>query len=244
MVRERDRGISDMEFYKQGLKLRQALQLFLERDLEYKGIENSVSTYSPSSINDLPVYNFNEKGGGQEVKQFVVNNTKFEKVTKRMHVDMVEESRKYLISLARDIMKNIVKANSLYIGVNCKKVDCDKRTELQSDAIECVNAMLEELFELLPILPYDLNKIDELLEIADTEISLLTKWKNSDYVTIQKNLKLNQEQELLASSSNFSNANNNGNANNNNASNVNGVRPRFIPDTLPAYDFNPIQQSQ
>ena len=233
-----------MEFYKNGLKLRHAIQLFLERDLEYRGIESSVSTYSPSSIYDLPEYDFSQESGGSEVKQFIKVNTKMQTATKKMHVDMVEDSRKYLMSLARDVMKNIVKANSLYIGVNCKKVDCDKRTELQSDAIECVNAILEELFELIPTLPYDLNKIDELLEIADTEIGLLTNWKNSDYATIQKNLKSNQEQELLASSSNFSNANNNGNANNNNASNVNGVRPRFIPDTLPAYDFNPIQQAQ
>ena len=78
------------------------------------------------------------------------------------------------------MMRYIVSANSIYIGKNCKQADYNLRRQYQTKAIACVQAIVEEMYEIQMIFPSDMNKTINILECAEREFDLLKGWRKSE----------------------------------------------------------------
>ena len=171
-----------MEFYKASLLVRQRLQLWLERDIELRGkIKKIVEDPGPISIDDLPECTIGPNGKlvpvpGTGSKREPTVKT----VIEHSHAPFPEGDREYLLNLSREMMGYIMRANTVYVGHNCRPENIGIRVGLQTKAIGCLAAITEELLELEAILPFDLNRIENILEAADNADSLLRKWRNSD----------------------------------------------------------------
>ena len=166
------RELSKMEFYKNGLELRKSITEWLLTDFamkprkkDLKLVKREISDEDKQTIDDIL-----ERNG--------INHDKaFQRVAPEWFAD---EERIYLLQLSRDMMKNIVSANSIYNGKGCKQTDYDLRRKFQSKAIACVQSIVEEIYEIITIFPTDINKLVPILECADREFDLLKGWRKSE----------------------------------------------------------------
>ncbi len=171
-VLKNQRELSKMEFYKNGLALRREMRKWLSSDFGSK-----------PRLKDLQIVEYNisdeDKATIQEIlDRNEINHSKaFQRKEPEWNID---EEKKYLKKQVRNMMKHIVKANSIYIGKGCKQSDYNERRRHQTKAIACVQAIVEEMFETMEDYPSDLNKTIPILEMADREFDLLKGWRKSE----------------------------------------------------------------
>lgn len=135
----------------------------------------------------------------------------------------IHDSRVAVIRLLRDLVSNIIAANSLF-PIN--DAEWDERRLYQDRAIANCYQLLQELQYVIDTVKPDVNRFTNVAAPIEKEINLLKGWRKYDN-KIRKSSTQRTASDYVSSSANFANVNNNGNANNNNASNTNGVRPDF-----------------
>lgn len=166
------REISKMEFYRNGLALRNAITNWLLTDFAMKPRKRDIRIVE-KELSDTDK---------ETVKKILDNNNinhdkSFQKIAPEWFGD---DEKKYLLDLSRDMMRYIVSANSIYVGNNCKQADYDLRRRYQTKAIACVQSIVEEIYEIQMIFPSDMNKTVNILECAEREFDLLKGWRKSE----------------------------------------------------------------
>ena len=213
------RGLSEMEFYKNALKIRKDITEWLLKDFGYRknprSIHCVVKGMTPDEQSQIDaIFAVHGKSPGKE----------FQSEFPSWFVDF---ERQVIIRILHDMMSDITRANSVYATLD---FEFDLRRKYQDMAITCCYELYQELSYIRQSFRINLNKWLPVLDGIDREVNLLRGWRQSDNKR-RKELKSNGVRLVkfaVASAVYFCNANNNGNANYNRAGNANGyVRPRF-----------------
>ena len=162
------RSLSSMEFYKNAIKIRKELTLWLLKDFGNKrnvrSVHHVIKDIDPEdqqTIDDIFVkYGKNpNKGFQSEYPEWYV---------------AVE--REAIANILRDMIQNITKANSIYVqSMN----EYDMRRAYQTKAIGDCYVLYQELQYIISVFGTDLNRFIPILEDIEKEISLLRGWRQS-----------------------------------------------------------------
>lgn len=210
------RSVSKMEFFQNAITLRKYVTFKVLRDFGIKRkVWNKTFLIESGNLSDQDRATLNEL------------------LERCDHVGAIEEYPQWYISTERanvlqilhDLIRHITYANTIYIN---SEAEATERRNYQNCAIADCEYLLQEFGYIMDVIPeICANKLIPLVEMTNHEIALLKAWRKSDNKRLQA-----IKRSFTASSTAFCNANNNGNAGYNNATNVNGVRPDFIPESV------------
>lgn len=139
---------SKLEIFHHAYKLRREMTDLLMRDFGYK---------APSF----------DKAMKEEKKTKILN----------LHKWFIEDERVYIITIIREMMKNITLANSIYPTTLS---ECDQRRSYQNLAIGLANDIKQELQYAIDVLPVNVEKYIYYSDELDKQITLLKEWRKSD----------------------------------------------------------------
>ena len=168
-VLKSQRKLSDMEFYHNAVKLRQAIVLFLLRDF---GIKPKVRR--PENI-------------AKSLKMDAEDLEIFTKLTEKYKIKRIEETfpewiisyfRETIMKEARQLIYLITKANTIY---PTSFAELDQRRELQTSAISCCEQLLQDFQFIITIFDVDINKFLPYVDLIQKEIALLKGWRKGDH---------------------------------------------------------------
>lgn len=90
---------------------------------------------------------------------------------------LIDKERMYFLDILRSLMKNIVKANSIY---PVSMEEYHERRNYQNGAISDCEDLLQEMQYMISIVPVDAEKYMQYVEIIEREIALLKGWRKGD----------------------------------------------------------------
>ena len=163
------RSLSKMEFYHTALVLRDRLTKWLMKEFgikpSYKEYELRASDISPEDI--AVIDSIYEKYGINRKKAYASVYPQW----------LSEDEKLYFIRMSRDMVREIVMANSIY--PICREEAVERRIH-QDRAISLCFSLVVELQSLASNFPVNLNELVEIIETADSEIEYLKGWRKSD----------------------------------------------------------------
>ena len=158
-----------MEFFHNALILRKSITELLMRDFGIKGFKRTIKFVGS-------VEHF-------EPEDKILVEELFEKYNMgRCFLDdypdwLIEKERIYFLDILRNLIKNIVKANTIYpVNMNEYK----ERRSYQNNAIGDCEDLLQEMQYILSIVPVDAEKYMQYVELIEKEIALLKGWRKGD----------------------------------------------------------------
>ena len=163
------RNLSKMQFYKNALKIRQIMTVWVLHNFgakyrlkELKIFAKQISDKDKEKImNILEPYDINDnKAFNLAVPDWFYDN-----------------ERNYLHGLTKDLIHCIIKANEIYVSKF--ESDYKQRRMEQNKAICICFELYSELQYIEKIIPMNLNQLTNLFELLDEEINLLRGWKSS-----------------------------------------------------------------
>lgn len=164
------RDLSTLEYYKNALRLRKALEEYLMNDFFRKVLCKSISR----TINEFHPL---DRKLMEETYMKYYDDRLFKMDTPKSYIDY---ERAYLIDLCREMTQNIVSANSIHVNKKSDNISIVTRKQYQNKAITACYKLLEELYEMQTMYPTDLNDLTNVIALTDKEYDLLTGWKRSD----------------------------------------------------------------
>ncbi len=169
------RSISKMEFFHNAIALRKSITDLLLRDFGIKDFAREIKF----------VGNY-EKFTAEE-KQIVENIFDSHEMGK-CFVDeypmwLIEKERAYFMDIGRELIKNIVRANTIY-PVNMSEYYM--RRNSQNKAIANCEDLLQEMQYIISIVPVNAQKYMSYVEMIEREIALLKGWRKSDNKLLEK----------------------------------------------------------
>ena len=96
---------------------------------------------------------------------------------------LIEQERTYFIDITRNLLKNIVKANTIY-PINISEYYV--RRNFQNNAISDCEDLLQEMQYIITIIPVNAEKYMPFVEIIEKEIALLKGWRKSDNKILER----------------------------------------------------------
>lgn len=171
-VLKNKRDLSDMEFYKNAIRMNQELVTWMMR--------NFGTRRSPRSVNQV-IKNIDEddqkiiddifaKYGQSPNHEFVSEFPKW----------YVDRKRKRLLDLCDELIENITNANSIYPTEEFLHEEYAMRREFQTMAI-CNCKDIEQILQgIRADFCIDINKIEKFLDMSKREVDLLKGWRQSD----------------------------------------------------------------
>lgn len=174
------RGISDLEFYRNAIKLRKDITLLLLRDF---GIRNKVrkSTVIQGKMSDEDAATL----------QALIDKYEYTNVLDQYPDWLIDKMRNNILNLCYCLVMNITQANTIYPTNESEYYD---RRNYQNHAIGNCEQLLQEMQYIISILPTDVNKYLPYVSMIDEEIKLLRGWRKSDNRILRK-LKGNSEDD-------------------------------------------------
>ena len=94
-----------------------------------------------------------------------------------LHKWFIEDERVYIITIIREMMKNVTIANSIYPTT---LAECNQRRSYQNLAIGLANDIKQELQYVIDVLPVNVEKYIYYSDELDKQITLLKEWRKSD----------------------------------------------------------------
>lgn len=131
----------------------------------------------------------------------------------------IQEERKAILNLCRDIYINLKKANKIYPSYMAEFEERRLNLDRAMSSLDALNGELQYIAESIPA---DKNRYTALVLRVEKLGNGVKKLRKSDNRFLKH---INGATSVSAAK--FANVNDNGNANYNNASNSNGVRPDF-----------------
>lgn len=163
------RSLSEMEFYKNAIRIRKDLTVWMLKDFGAKR--------NPKSVKQV-IKNISEDD------QKVIDDIflKYGKTSNHQYQSeypswFVNYERKIISTILTNMIHCITKANSIYPS---KEFEWDLRRKYQDIAITQCYALYQELQYIVSLFPTDLNRFCYLLEDIEKEIALLKGWRQSD----------------------------------------------------------------
>lgn len=183
------RSLSQMEFYKNAIRMRVNLTEWLLRDF---GTKRKIRC-----INNV-IKNIND-----EDRKTI--DSIFEKYNKTQGVQFqseypewfVESERTVIMRILQELIENITTANSIFPSNDFLHEEYAMRRKYQDEAISNCYNLYQELQYISSCFNSDLNKFIPFLEAVEKEVNLLKGWRQSDNKTRKerKNKLENQRKE-------------------------------------------------
>jgi hypothetical protein len=190
-VLKNKRDLSDMEFYKNAIRMNQELVTWMMRNF---GTERN-----PRSVNQV-IKNISEddqkaiddifsKYGQSPNHEFVSEFPKW----------YIDRKRKRLLDLCDELIENITNANSIYPTEEFLHEEYAMRREFQTMAI-CNCKDIEQVLQGIRVdFRIDINKLDKFFDMSKREVDLLKGWRQSDNKArkdIEKKIEAEKKKEL------------------------------------------------
>lgn len=165
------RKLSTMEFYKNAIKLRKELTIWMIKDFGTTRYKKSVNHV----IKDI-----------KEDDQKVIDDIflKYGKNPRRAFQSeypswFIEYERDTISRILQELIENIIRANFLYVSKG-NITEYELRRKYQDIAIGCCYALYQELQYIVSVFDTDLNRFIPILESIEKEVDLLKGWRQSD----------------------------------------------------------------
>jgi len=158
------RGISDLEFYKNAIRLRKEMTNLLLRDF---GIKPKVRN---------PIIKIGQDTAeAEEIKKLIQENNV--SITDEYPMWLIDHFRTKMINIMSTMVLNIRMANSIYPNSN---EEFYERRLHQDRSIGNCEQLLEMMQYAMDIFPIDAQKLMRYVEMIDRERLLLKGWRKSD----------------------------------------------------------------
>lgn len=158
-----------MEFWNTASSLRDELTMWLLKDFGNNRRKMPIQT-AIKNISDEDKEILDEIAN-----KYDVNDNSF---YKKLYPEwFANDERNYFMSLMRDMMGNIVSANSIY---ETSDFEHDRRRDYQNKAIADCYKLYQELSYIVKFFPSDLNTLTNILEKIEKELDLLKGWRKND----------------------------------------------------------------
>lgn len=163
------RDLSDMEFYKNALRIRIEITKWMLRDFgEKKNLKNIKYVIKDITEEEKkPIDETFEKHGMNVNREFTSEYPEW----------FINDERQKVSKLIWEMMSNIIGANSIHAE---HLAESDLRRCKQDVAITAVQNLYAELQFIQNLFPQNLNYFEPLLEALDKEDHLLKGWRQSD----------------------------------------------------------------
>ena len=190
-VLKNKRDLSDMEFYKNAIRMNQELATWMMR--------NFGTQRNPRSVNQV-IKNINE----DDQKTIDDIFSKYGKPPNHEFVSefpewYVDRKRKRLLDLCDDLIENITNANSIYPTEEFLHEEFAIRRKFQWMAI-CNCKDIEQVLQGIRVdFRIDINKINKFLDMSKQEVDLIKGWRQSDNKVrkgVEKKIEAKKKKEL------------------------------------------------
>ena len=165
-------NLSEMEFYKNAIRMRTSLTVWLLKDFGTRRNPRSVNkVIRDISMEDKHVIDeIFAKYGKSPNKEFQSEYPSW----------FVEYEREVIVKILQDIIGNITSANSIFPSDDFLKEEYGLRRKYQDMAITECYRLYQELQYIADCFNTDLNRFVPFLEAVEKEIDLLKGWRQSD----------------------------------------------------------------
>ena len=185
------RDLSDMEFYKNAIRMNQELVTWMMRNFGTQRNPRSVNQVIKNISEDdqKAIDDIFSKYGQSPNHEFVSEFPKW----------YVDRKRKRLLDLCDELIENITNANSIYPTEEFLHEEYVMRREFQTMAI-CNCKDIEQVLQGIRVdFRIDNNKLDKFLDMSKREVGLLKGWRQSDNKArkdIEKKIEAEKKKEL------------------------------------------------
>lgn len=163
------RGLSEMEFYKNALRLQtKTTQWYMSDFGTTKSIKRMRTVLPELSEEDEETITCILKKNG------ISSSSPFKTTINPRFLDSEWD---VLSNHLRNLISNLTHANSIYPTT---QQELDRRRDYQNKAIGDCYSISQEFQYIASVISIDLNKIKPLLDLLDSEISLIKGWRKSD----------------------------------------------------------------
>lgn len=162
------RGLSDLEFFHNAIKLRKRMTELLLRDFGIKQKNTDVNVFAREYAMDKTDKSlFNELCEKYKITTLVESYPRW----------LINEFRESILINLRELLANITSANSIYpICIE----EWNERRIKQDRAIGNCETLLQEMAYVIATVPVDAEKYMEYVGLIEKEIALLKGWRKSD----------------------------------------------------------------
>ncbi len=158
-----------MEFFHTALELRKKITELLMRDFGLKQFKRDIKY-----VGEMEEFNGEEREIIQEIFAKYDLDKEFTDEYPRW---LLEKERNYFMDILRDLIKNLVHANSIYpVNMNEYYV----RRNYQNKAIGNCEDLLQEMQYIIALFPVNVEKYMPYVETIEREIALVKGWRKSD----------------------------------------------------------------
>ena len=180
-VLKNKRGLSDLEFYRNGILLRKNLTELLLRDF---GIRNKIrkSVALTKNMTEEDAARFQE----------LVNKYECTYILEEYPDWLIDKMRSNILNLSYLLIMNITQANTIYPTNESEYYD---RRNYQNHAIGNCEQLLQEMQYIISIIPVDANKYMPYVKMIQKEIQLLKGWRKSDNRILKGIKEKNEKQQ-------------------------------------------------
>lgn len=186
-VPKHKRSLSDMEFFHNALELRKQLMVLMLKNFNVKDKIRKIDIFKNiTGVTDEDkkiVEEILEKYG---IRSMILNYPDW----------FLIDIRTNLLTYLRDLMRNIIYANSIYpVSI----AECYERRKYQNRAISCCHTLLQELQFVISLIPCNIEKMMPFVEIIEKEVILLKGWRKSDNRILKavKNKELKEKEKMV-----------------------------------------------
>ncbi len=183
-VLKNKRGLSGLEFYRNGIVLRKNLTELLLRDFGIRHkIRKSVAYTKNMTEEDAAIF------------QNLVDKYECTNIIEEYPGWMIDNMRTNILNLCHSMIMNITQANTIYPTNEYEYYD---RRNYQNHAIGNCEQLLQEMQYIISVIPVDANKYLPYTKMIVKEIQLLKGWRKSDnriLKSIQEKNNVNNEND-------------------------------------------------
>lgn len=178
-VLKNKRGLSDLEFYRNGIVLRKSLTELLLKDFGIRNkIRKAVSYTKSMTEEDAAIF------------QNLMDKYEYTNIIEEYPSWIIDNMRTNILNLCHSMIMNITQANTIYPTNEMEYYD---RRNYQNHAIGNCEQLLQEMQYIISIIPVDANKYLPYVKMITKEIQLLKGWRKSDN-RILKNIQEKEKQ--------------------------------------------------
>jgi hypothetical protein len=175
------RTLSDMEFFHKALELRKAITLILLKNFN---IHDKVRRFGLfERMNNI-------SEDDRKKLEEILSKYQIIDILERYPQWFIDDCRKTITDYLRDLIRNIVCANSIY---PTSVEEYHERRRYQNRAINCCFSLLQEFQFIISLIPCDIEKYMPFVGMMSEEIKLLKGWRKSDNKILRNITKKGEE---------------------------------------------------
>lgn len=174
-VPKSERGLSQMEFYRNAIALREQMTFLLLRDF---GVKKKTREFD-DFCKQQSMSNEDKEAFAALLDKYNLGN----KIVENYPAWFIEQERKFFDEKLRELVMNITMANAVYIT---SRREYDERRAMINAAIGNCDQLLQEMQYLIKILPVNVEKLMPYTGLIKQEITLLKGLRKNDNKALKR----------------------------------------------------------